>query len=144
MTRAFVHEPWVFQGEEFNEVPPGFECFVYLLTDVVSGKRYIGKKSFVSVSKIKEEGKRTKHVKRESDWKKYYSSNLEIQQLVKGGNGRRFHREILWLCPNKGSASYLEAKELLTRGCLEQPNEWYNYYLEIQINGGHLKLEGVK
>ena len=144
MSRAFVHEPWVFRGEPFEEVPEGIENFVYLLTDIVTGKRYIGKKSFVSVSKVPQANGRNKHVRKESDWRKYYSSNLDIQQLVKGGNGRRFHREILWLCPNKGSASYLEAKEIFTRGCLEQPDKWYNYYCEIQINGGHLKLEGVK
>ena len=59
---------------------------------------------------------------------------------VKGGNGARFTREILHLAKTKGTASYLEAKEIFTRGCLEDPEGWYNAFLEIRVNRGHLRF----
>ena len=136
----YEHAPWLYNGQPFTEVPKGVVAFVYLLTEVETGKQYIGKKSFVSVSTAEVNG-RKKNTKRESDWQKYYSSNLEIMAKVKGGNGARFTREILHLCKTKGTASYLEAKEIFTRGCLENPAGWYNYFLEIRVNGGHLKLD---
>lgn len=139
MSRAYTHLPWIYQGASFEEVPKGIVSFVYLLTDTITGKKYIGKKSFVTVSTEMVKGRR-KHTRRESDWKKYYSSNLDIMALVKGGNHARFTREILHLCKTKGTASYLEAKEIFARGALET-DEYYNYFLEIRVNGGHLKLE---
>ena len=136
----YEHAPWLYNGQPFTEVPKGVVAFVYLLTEVETGKQYIGKKSFVSVSTTEVNG-RKKNTKRESDWQKYYSSNLEIMAKVKGGNGARFTREILHLCKTKGTASYLEAKEIFTRGCLENPEGWFNYYLECKVNGGHLKFD---
>lgn len=135
----YEHAPWLYNGQPFTEVPKGMVAFVYLLTEVESGKQYIGKKSFISVSTTEVNG-RKKNTKRESDWQKYYSSNLEIMAKVKGGNGARFTREILHLCKTKGSASYLEAKEIFTRGCLENPEGWFNAFLEIRVNSGHLRF----
>ena len=136
----YEHAPWLYNGQPFTEVPKGVVAFVYLLTEVETGKQYIGKKSFVSVSTTEVNG-RKKNTKRESDWQKYYSSNLEIMAKVKGGNGARFTREILHLCKTKGTASYLEAKEIFTRGCLENPEGWFNGFVEIRVNSGHLKLD---
>lgn len=137
----YEHAPWLYNGAEFTEVPKGIVSFVYLLTEVATGKQYVGKKSFVSVSTVVVNG-RKKNTKRESEWLKYYSSNNEIMATVKGGNGKAFRREILHLCKTKGTASYLEAKEIFIRGCLEKPDQWFNHFLEIKVNAGHLKLEG--
>lgn len=137
----YEHTPWLYNGAEFTEVPKGIVSFVYLLTEVATGKQYVGKKSFVSVSTVVVNG-RKKNTKRESEWLKYYSSNNEIMATVKGGNGKAFRREILHLCKTKGTASYLEAKEIFIRGCMEKPDQWFNYFLEIKVNAGHLKLEG--
>ena len=139
MARGYEHKPWIYKGQEFIEVPKGIEGFVYLLTDTITGKKYIGKKSFWSVSTVVVNG-RKKNTKRESEWKKYYSSNLEIIALTKGGNGARFTREILHLCKTKGTATYLEAKEIFVRGAFEKPDEYMNYFLELRVNAGHLKI----
>lgn len=139
MAKAHVHQPWTYRGEPFTAAPKGIEGFVYLLTVPETGKRYIGKKSFWSVSTTEVNG-RKKNTKRESDWQKYYSSNLEIMALVKGGNGHRVVREILHLCKTKGTASYLEAKEIFAHECLEKPDEWYNYFIELRVNAGHLRF----
>ena len=77
----YEHAPWLYNGQPFTEVPKGVVAFVYLLTEVETGKQYIGKKSFVSVSTTEVNG-RKKNTKRESDWQKYYSSNLEIMAKV--------------------------------------------------------------
>jgi hypothetical protein len=139
MSKPYQHAPWIYKGNTLTTVPDNCIAFVYLLTEVATGKQYIGKKGFWSVSTVVVNG-RKKNTKRESEWAKYYSSNNEIMATVKGGNGAKFTREILHLCKTKGTASYLEAKEIFSRGCLEDPVNWFNYFLEIKVNAGHLKF----
>ena len=48
--------------------------FVYCITNVLTGRRYIGRKYFWSLRKPRGKSRR---VKSESDWKKYYGSSDE-------------------------------------------------------------------
>ena len=69
-----------------NELPYGF---IYVITNTVNGKRYIGKKQMKSVKKLKPlKGKKNKrHFDIETDWKEYMSSsndlNLDITRFGK-------------------------------------------------------------
>lgn len=141
MARGFTHLPWTYKGEDFTETPRKYEGFVYLITDTVTGKRYIGKKSFWSTKKTDDGKGRFVNKRVESEWQKYYSSNPEISKLSQGGNGARFRREILHLCLTKGTGSYLEAREIMERRALEKPDEYYNRYFEVKLNSGHIRLE---
>lgn len=140
MSRGYTHLPWIYQDKEFTETPRNYESFVYLIEDTENGKLYIGKKSFWSTTKVVNEKGKKVNKRVESEWKKYYSSNPEISKLAQGGNGARFKRTILHLCVSKGTATYLEAREIMERRCLEKPNNYYNYFLELRVNSGHLKL----
>ena len=39
---------WKYNNEEFNETPEEYQGFVYEITELSTGKKYIGKKNFWS------------------------------------------------------------------------------------------------
>ena len=87
-------------GESFN--PINFFGFVYRITRKDTGRSYIGKKQLIYTNRKKVAGRTNrKHVKKESDWKKYTGScdelNHEIEHLGKVG----FSVEILKFCHTK-------------------------------------------
>ena len=60
--------PWRFDGEIFDfENINKFVAFVYCIVNRIDGKKYIGRKYFYSIRKVK--GKKRRQSK-ESDWKK--------------------------------------------------------------------------
>lgn len=133
---------WLYEGKEITELedfPENTFGFVYQITHLPTGKKYIGKKQLVYTQKkrigkkerkrIKEEkklrGERAisptfKYVKKESDWKSYVGSNDEIKQLLEEGSISDFKREILEFAHNKKQLSYLETKKLFTESVLER------------------------
>jgi serine/threonine protein kinase len=133
---------WLYEGKEITELedfPENTFGFVYQITHLPTGKKYIGKKQLVYTQKkrigkkerkrIKEEkklrGERAisptfKYVKKESDWKSYVGSNDEIKQLLEEGSISDFKREILEFAHNKKQLSYLETKKLFTESVLEK------------------------
>ena len=103
---------WKFKGNIVTEenTPEGAVGFVYKITDIRTGKFYIGKKSLTSTRRLKPlKGKvRKRVVKKASDWEKYYSSNEWIKSEVKAGNAEHFEREIIQFCFSKKSLTYWE------------------------------------
>ena len=72
--------PWVFEGRTFlSEDINDMYGFVYRITNIQSGKQYIGRKYFWQFRTPR--GKKRK-VKSESDWKKYYGSCPELNEDV--------------------------------------------------------------
>lgn len=113
---------WQYNGSDFDEVPKGMEGFVYLITNLVNNKKYIGKKHFWTRQKNKKTGRRKTE---ESDWKSYFSSSDDLKADVKVLGEDKFLREILYLCPHKKSMSYYETYEQFTRNVL-MSEEYYN------------------
>lgn len=133
---------WYYNGKEFTSEDIGdYVGFVYLITDNSTGKKYVGKKTLQSKRRLPPlKGKtrrRTKIV--ESDWKKYYGSNDEIQMLLENDGPERFHREILHLCSSKGEMSYMELKEQMEREVLLKPDEYYNGIVQVKIHRNHVR-----
>jgi len=129
---------WLYNGESFLE-PGDNYGFVYIITNKIDGRKYIGKKFFWS-TKRKQVNKVRKRYKAESDWKTYWSSSDELQADVKRLGEENFTREIIHLCKNKGTANYLEAKEQFTRSVLESKDKWYNTWISVKVNRSHVKL----
>ncbi len=132
---------WLYNEEEFTSDMIGdYVGFVYLLTDLKSNKKYVGKKIFISKRRLKPlKGKtrrRTKLV--ESDWQKYYGSSEEVNALVEEQGPDTFKREILHLCKSKGEMSYLELKEQMEREVLLN-DEYYNGIIQVKIHRSHVK-----
>ena len=130
---------WTYENKLYDEAPKEYMGFVYLITDLTTNRKYIGKKLFWNTRKLKPlKGKtrrRTQVV--ESNWKNYYGSNEELQQLVENSHAERFEREILHLCTKKGIMSYLEAREQFDRNVLLS-DEYYNNFIGCKIHGKHV------
>lgn len=121
-----------------DEDVEGYVGFVYIIENLLTKKKYIGKKllKFTRTKKIK--GKRKK-VKIDSDWKTYWGSNSDLKFDVEAFGEKNFKRKILYLCKSKGTANYLEAKEQFKHNVLES-DQWYNYQIRCRVHRSHLKL----
>jgi hypothetical protein len=130
--------PWIYKDEPFTSEDIGDHIgFVYLLTDP-NGKKYVGKKLFVSRRKLPPlKGKTRKRTKiSESDWKIYYGSSEEVQSLVESNVS--FKREMLHLCNTKGELSYMELVEQMERKVLLR-DDYYNGIIQVKIHASHVR-----
>lgn len=121
----------------FEAPSPEHYSFVYCITNLKTGKKYIGKKLFWFKKKLIRVG-RNKRVLRESDWRDYYGSSKALQADIEKYGQESFSREILHLCRNKGEASYLEAKEQFDRSVLMKPDEYYNDWIICRVSRKHV------
>ena len=128
---------WIYDKKPFEEVPEGIIAFVYLITNTVNKKKYIGKKLFKFTRSSKKKGKRVKK-QIDSDWKDYYGSNKELNEHVDLYGKDKFKREILYLCKTKGEASYLEAKEQFAKDALIS-EDYYNTWIMVRVRKSHIK-----
>ena len=113
---------WIFQGQPFEQPTKEMEGFVYCITNRLTGKAYIGKKSFWS--RRKPAGK-SRRVTKESNWRNYYSSSDVLKSDVKYFGKENFDREILHLCKYKKQMSFLEIREQFQRDVLKDET-YYN------------------
>ena len=131
---------WFFNDREFDVADRGEAiAFVYLITNKISGRKYIGKKLFYSHKYISVKKKRKK-VKIESDWRDYWSSSEELKKDIELLGKDSFKREIVVLCNNKGTVNYLEARMQMDMRVLECPEEYYNGIINVRVNRSHIKL----
>lgn len=137
--------PWLFNTntlteEEIQSCISQYAGFIYLITNTLNGKKYIGKKIFTNTRRVKQKNKTRRKVKKaESDWRNYYGSSPALSaDIVHFGKGN-FKREIIRFCINKSEMAYFEAKEQFVRGCLESP-DWYNEHIMCRVRKANLKI----
>tara|TARA_B100000035_G_scaffold161014_1_gene137203 strand:- start:316 stop:711 length:396 start_codon:yes stop_codon:yes gene_type:complete len=130
---------WVYNNKEFNETPDEFQGFVYMITELDTGKKYIGKKFFwkPKILPVTKSRKRRVRTRVESDWRTYYGSNKEVQTLVESKGKNNYKREILRLCKSKGECSYYEAKLQFQYDVLLS-DEFYNEFIGCKIHSKHI------
>ena len=102
---------WIYENKEVQEIPEGYFGFVYLITNKITGRKYIGKKQFNSYrsKKVKDKKRRKRYIL-ESDWKDYWGSCEELLEDIKELGEDNFSREILRLCKTKGELTYSEVE----------------------------------
>ena len=110
--------PWLYNEKPFeSDDILDYFGFVYLIDCDTTGRKYIGRKYFWSFRTPK--GKSRK-VKSESDWKKYYGSCPELKEDVEKYGRESFGRTILSLHKTKGKTNFEETRQLFTNGVLTE------------------------
>lgn len=101
--------PWLFKGLELDsDAIKSYYGFVYKITNLSTGRMYIGRKYFWTFRKPR---KKNRRVKAESNWKDYYGSNEDLLADVKELGKDNFKREVLHLHKMKGGVNYFEVYE---------------------------------
>jgi hypothetical protein len=116
-----------------TERPADAFGFIYYIENLQTGRRYIGRKQLVSVSKKLQPGaKRRTVVRKESDWKYYKSSCRELLDDIEIYGLESFTFVIYKWCLGPGDLTYSEVHEqwqcevLSRHELLNGERLWYN------------------
>jgi hypothetical protein len=117
----FIYESGaVKEYDSIDKFPENCVGFVYKITNIKTGKFYIGKKSLYSnirkkltkkeLAELSGPGRKPtkKLVTSESNWLVYWGSNKGILQEIKEEGTDSFRKEILKFCFNKKQLTYWE------------------------------------
>ena len=137
---------WLYESKQIETLPEDCVGFVYLITNNLTGRKYIGKKlakfsktTYKTVT-LKNGNKKRKRIKSkiDSDWQLYYGSNDQLNQDIERLGAENFTREILFYCQSKSACSYIEAREQFRHRVLES-DDWYNGQISVRVHGSHIK-----
>ncbi len=113
--------PWLYKGTAFTSSDIGdFFGYVYRITNLQSGKQYIGRKYFVQKRKPRGGGRRRTS---ESNWKQYWGSSKELNDDRKRLGSDSFTREIISLHRTGGRVNYEETRQLFLNNVLTEALE---------------------
>lgn len=119
---------------EFN--PDDWFGFIYRITELDTGREYIGKKQFTKLKRKKVKGRKNrKHVRSDSDWKTYTGSSNELNDAIKQNGKDRYKFEIISLHKTKGSLAYAEVRRQIVENVLCQrmndgtTRKYFNKYI---------------
>jgi hypothetical protein len=137
---------WLFESSPVLTLPEDCAGFVYIITNKVSNRKYIGKKlakfkrTTYKTVKLKNGKKKRKKIKGsiDSDWLTYYGSSPELLKDIELLGSDNFIREILYYCKTKAECSYIEAREQFARRVLET-DDYYNGHIQVRVHGSHIK-----
>jgi hypothetical protein len=123
---------WVYNGPEVDISK--MIGFVYIISNVVLNKKYIGKKLLV-FKKKKKPLKGNVNCRRfliTSDWRTYTGSSPVLNEYIVKNGKENFKFEILSFHPSKLLLSYFETKEIIDRNALFC-NDYWNEVCNIRI-----------
>tara|TARA_B100001287_G_scaffold273584_1_gene277289 strand:+ start:1627 stop:2049 length:423 start_codon:yes stop_codon:yes gene_type:complete len=136
---------WYHKNKKIDTLPEDCEAFVYLITNLTNDKKYVGKKlaKFKTTKPPLKGRKNKRRGHKESDWKTYWGSSDHLNNDVIELGEDKFRREILYFCPSRGVASYLEAREQFERRVLET-DDYYNGIINVRVGGSKILKESLK
>ncbi len=127
---------WYYDGVPFEDDGTHFG-FVYLIENLITNRKYIGRKYFSKAGTKQVNGKKRK-IRKTSDWENYWGSNETLKAEVAELGEHNFRRTILHLCKSRSECSYFETYEIFTRHCLLD-ELYYNEWVSAKIRKAHLK-----
>ena len=127
---------WYYDGVPFEEDGTHFG-FVYLIENLITGRKYIGRKYFTCAGYKQVNGKKKK-IRKTSDWETYWGSNETLKREVTELGEHNFRRTILHLCKSKSECSYFETYEIFSRHALLD-SVYYNDWVSAKVRRAHLK-----
>ena len=132
--------PWLYKGTTFTSADIGDQFgFVYRITNLQSGKQYIGRKYFVQKRKPRGGGRRRTS---ESNWKQYWGSSKELNADRKRLGSDTFTREILSTHATAGRVNYEETRQLFINNVLtEALDNGETAYYNSNILGRYYKKD---
>ena len=136
---------WTYQGKPVEHIDSDYEGFVYLITNTVDHKMYVGKKlaKFKTTKPPLKGRKNNRRGHKESDWRDYWGSSDHLCADVERLGEDKFTREILYMCKSRGEMSYLEAREQFERRVLET-DSYYNGIINVRVGGSKILRERLQ
>ena len=137
---------WLHNNEPINEIDPSFIGFTYIITQLSTSKKYIGKKHFffrktsLKTVTLKSGEKRKKKIRSliPSNWPEYFgSSNNLLAEIEKCGK-EDFKREIIRFCKTESELTYHESREIFVTDCLLKPDEYFNEWVSCRVRRTNL------
>ena len=143
LVEGIYENAWTYQGTAFtSDDINDFFGFVYCITNLQSGRKYIGRKYFSQRRKPRGSKRR---VTSESDWKKYYGSSDELKTDRKLLGNTCFKREILSLHTTKGQVNFEETKQLFLHNVLTETVDGKTpLYYNSNILGRYMRKDYFK
>jgi hypothetical protein len=123
---------WILvESLEFNELDFGF---IYQIENLVTKKKYIGKKQLQSKLRRKPlKGKKRVRIDyKESDWKSYTGSSNELNADIEKYGKENFKFTILKMCNSKWEMAYYECKLQFEYDVLLR-DDYYNGIINVRI-----------
>lgn len=128
---------WLFEDAEFGEDTTQWYGYIYMIENLLNGRKYIGRKYFTMAGYKQVKGKRKK-IRKESDWNEYYGSSPALLKDVEAMGKENFKRTILKLCKGRGECNYWEAKYIFDHNAVLDGN-YYNSWVQCKVQATHVK-----
>ena len=129
---------WTYNNETITEeMLKDSYGFVYIIENLETNRKYIGKKLLWFKKTRMVKGKKKRYLA-PSDWVVYWGSNQELLEDIKKIGFEKFKRTILHWCKTKGECNYIEAKEQFERNVLLDEN-YYNDLIRCRVHSSHIK-----
>ena len=119
---------------EIKNIPEDAIGFIYCITNLITGKKYIGKKLLQNKKKRKPLKGRVnaRRYMVESDWKTYTGSSPSLNEYIEKNGKKDFIFEIISFHSSKLLLSYYETKEIIDRNAIFD-NTFYNEVLNCRF-----------
>ena len=129
---------WIYDGkflEGSEDFLGQYKAFVYVITNLQSGKCYYGKKRLHFISHKKRQRRKNRiKVVRASDWLQYWGSSDHLQADIDRYGQDNFQREIVRFCRTLSESNYYELKYQMEHDVLLHPDKYYNEYVGGRIS----------
>ena len=118
---------WTYNNNIIDTPPKGAFGFVYEITNLVTGQKYIGRKYLSSTRRKppKKGMKRRTVVKSESNWASYTGSCIPLNEDIAKLTKKNFKFEIVAFGSTKGQVNFLEEVIQIKRNVLVD-DSYYN------------------